>query len=171
MAKKTLFLPSRGDGRMSASQIAQAADLAKDVPIPPQRNPFARPPIPTILAPGLPGSPSLPPTTPPVAGVSGGAAFSRISVSNGVVVSVTGPYNINKTAAYSVTSIDDVIFADTTSAGFTLTLPLASVSNRSLFYFENIGTNTLTIAASGSDVLSGITTLPAQFDGSWYYSE
>lgn len=171
MAKKTLFLPSRGSGRMSSTEIAQAADLAKDVPIPPQRNPFAKPNITNIIAPGLPSGGGGSSTVVLPGGTSGSAGFSRVVTSNGIVVSLTGPSYLKKTAAYTGTVSDDVILADTTSGGFIVKLPLVATSARLLVYYENIGTNTLTIAASGSDTLNGVTSLPNKFDGCWYYCD
>jgi hypothetical protein len=59
------------------------------------------------------------------------------------------------TTTYTVTTNDYDLICDTTSAGFTLTLPVAS-STTNVFVFKNIGGNPLVISAAGSDLIDGL---------------
>ena len=66
-----------------------------------------------------------------------------------------------KTAAYTATTGDDVIQADVTSAGFTVTLPAASVQRGHVIRIKKIDSsgNTLTVARAGSDTIDGATSV------------
>jgi hypothetical protein len=62
-------------------------------------------------------------------------------------------------AAATLTEADDVVGADTSSAGFTITLPLAaSVPGKTYHIKLYAGTNTVTVAAAGSDTIDGAAT-------------
>jgi len=72
------------------------------------------------------------------------------------------------TAATTLTAGDDTVLANTTSAGFTITLPLASSVPGKRFTIKQMGSaNTLTIGRSGSDTIDGATsqTRTTQYTG------
>lgn len=74
---------------------------------------------------------------------------------------------VAKSAAYTLTISDHTVYCDTTSAGFTITLPAAS-GNAGLEYDikKVVAANTLTIDANASETIDGATTLvlTAQYD-------
>jgi hypothetical protein len=85
--------------------------------------------------------------------VSGGnPAWASSPVSNSSVTT--------KTAAYTIATSDDIILADTTSAGFTLTLPTASGNTGKIFEIKKIDStnNIVTIDGNGSETIDGDTT-------------
>lgn len=64
-----------------------------------------------------------------------------------------------KTGAYTATTSDTVILCDTSSGGFTITLPTAVGNERKRFYIKKIDVaNTLTVDADGSETIDGETT-------------
>jgi hypothetical protein len=76
-----------------------------------------------------------------------------------VVLGSVPNYNVvSKSAAYTLTSSDDVILADTTSAAFTLTLP-AAASNSGKQYIivkTNTTANLLTVDGNAAETINGI---------------
>lgn len=68
---------------------------------------------------------------------------------------------VTKTANYTITTSDKLVYADTTSGNITLTLPpLASVTAGTVYSCQKAATaNTLTIAADGSEAIGGSATL------------
>lgn len=87
----------------------------------------------------------------------------------------------SKSADYTITSSDTVIFADCTSGNVIITLPTASTVSGYRFYIKRTdgSANTVSVARSGSDTIDGATSqsLTAQYtsvtvvsDGSthWY---
>lgn len=63
-------------------------------------------------------------------------------------------------AATYIASTDTIVEGDTTSAGFTLTLPTVAEYSRMYVYVERLkGANTLTIAARGTDTIDGAATV------------
>lgn len=75
--------------------------------------------------------------------------------SNGNLVAAT-VNSTNKSGDYSAVA-GDVILADTTSAGFTVTLPLAADNASRLITVKKVSTdsNQLTVTHSGSDTIDG----------------
>lgn len=73
-----------------------------------------------------------------------------------------------KTADYTVTATDTVIFADATSGNVTITLPTASSNSGYRFYIKRIDNsgNTCSVVRSGSDTIDGQTsvTISGQYD-------
>ena len=74
-----------------------------------------------------------------------------------------GGYQLNtvtKTAAYAILSTDSIIFVDTMSAGFTLTLPnpapLAGKIFKIIDSTGNLATNNLTLARFGTELIEGL---------------
>ncbi len=65
-----------------------------------------------------------------------------------------------KTANYVMTASDTCIFADTTSASFTLTFPQSSTAPGILFFIKKLGNNTLTINPFSGDLIDGETSQP-----------
>jgi len=60
------------------------------------------------------------------------------------------------TAATFISSTDSLVRGDTTSAGFTLTMPRVSEYPRNTWFIQrSAGANTLTLAARGSDTIDG----------------
>ena len=74
-----------------------------------------------------------------------------------------------KTSAYTVTSTDDVILADTTSAAFSITLPTAVGIGGKVYTIKKInsGANIATVATTTSQTIDGQTSysLSAQYSG------
>lgn len=72
-----------------------------------------------------------------------------------------------KSAAYTITSTDNVLLVDASGAARTMTLPAASASSGKLFTVKKIDstTNAVTIARAGSDTIDGQTSyiLTAQY--------
>jgi len=60
---------------------------------------------------------------------------------------------VEKTANYTVTSIDDII--NCTSGTFTLTLPDASLNNGKQFTLKNTGAGTITLNTTSSQTIDG----------------
>lgn len=63
-----------------------------------------------------------------------------------------------KTANYTITTSDDVIFVDGTSSAFTITLPTAGASPRKIYTIRRIDNtlaNVITIDGSGSELIDG----------------
>ena len=85
-----------------------------------------------------------------------------------------------KTANYTAATTDDVILCDTSSGGFTITLPTAVGNSGKLFYIKKISTtNNVTIDTTSSQTIdgnltmvitgSGFTDVPMVSDGSnWF---
>ncbi len=75
----------------------------------------------------------------------------------------------SKTTAYTATESDGTILCDTTSAGFTVTLPAASGKAGMMLYIKKISSdgNTLTVDGNASETIDGATTLTTttQYDG------
>lgn len=59
---------------------------------------------------------------------------------------------------YTIGTGDDVVLCETTSAGFTVTLPPAADDKKEL-RIKNIGTNTLTIDGNSSETIDGNLTI------------
>jgi hypothetical protein len=59
---------------------------------------------------------------------------------------------------YTIGTGDDVVLCETTSAGFTVTLPPAADDKKEL-RIKNIGTNTLTIDGNASETIDGNLTI------------
>lgn len=70
---------------------------------------------------------------------------------------VARPSLVVKTSAYTLTDADVTVLADTTSAGFTLTLPTAVGRLGKLFRIKKKSTdsNTLVIDGAGSETIDG----------------
>lgn len=67
---------------------------------------------------------------------------------------------VNKTTGYTIGDTDDIVTGDTTSAGFTLTLPAAASSTGKIVtVVKTIAANTLTIQGAGSELINGSNTL------------
>lgn len=69
-----------------------------------------------------------------------------------------------KTSAYTITTADQVVVADATSAAFTLLLPTAVGNGGKVFDIKriNAGTNAVTIDANGSQTIDGAATYVLQ---------
>lgn len=100
--------------------------------------------------------------TPPIKGDTadtvGQAATQAIKrVSQGVKAGAGQTGGIRTVDADTfISSLDTLLRGDTTSAGFTLTLPLVSEYTRGIFeVVRSAGANTLTVAARGSDTING----------------
>lgn len=63
-------------------------------------------------------------------------------------------------AAYSIVDSDDLVLCDTTSAGFTVTLPLAATNlgRRFTVLKSDASGNTLTLDGNGSETINGSAT-------------
>lgn len=68
---------------------------------------------------------------------------------------------VSKTAAYTFDQNTFFVAADVTSAGFTITLPLASANPGRQLSVKKVDAsgNTLTVGRSGSDLIDGATTV------------
>lgn len=75
---------------------------------------------------------------------------------SGTLLAVT-----TKTANYTITSSDNVVYADSTSGAFTLTLPTAASVEGQPFYIHktNSGTNVVTIDGYDSETIEGASAL------------
>jgi len=93
-----------------------------------------------------------------------GSAGQALKVSSGVPAwgNAMNFATATKTSGYTVGGSDTVVFADATSASVTITLPLASGLAGYRFYVKRVDntnpTHTVSIAASGSDTIDGMTT-------------
>lgn len=112
--------------------------------------------------------------------ISGGTTVSN---SGGVALTVSGSYvegsaSVSTTATLAATS--NLVFADATSAAFTITLPAATTAGRTIKIIRtNTNGNNLTITRGGSDTIQGATsvvvasptTITFRADGTskWYY--
>ena len=97
--------------------------------------------------------------------------FSRIAVgADGKTLRVVGGAptwtdaflaTASKTANYTITGTDTVIFADATSGNVVITLPVASGLSGYRFYVKRIdsASNTCSVARSGSDTIDGQTSI------------
>jgi len=65
---------------------------------------------------------------------------------------------LTKSANYTMTLIDDTIFADTTSGNVTITLPAATV-NKTLRICKKVAANSLIIQRAGTDTIEGETSI------------
>jgi hypothetical protein len=85
------------------------------------------------------------------------AAITRAKVTSGAVAKSN---TSTKTTTYTVTDSDDVLFGNTASAAFTMTLPLAASSTGRFYTFIKTGTdtNTLTIDGDGAETIGGALT-------------
>lgn len=109
-------------------------------------------------------------------GTSGTAGFSRVTVSGGVVTIISGPGLSTKAAAYTVTTGDDVVYCDATSAAFALTLPAAILAPAGMIFVQKIDSttaNAVTITATGTDTIDGLATyaISTQFASVLLYSD
>lgn len=94
-----------------------------------------------------------------VVAVAASVQLSRVGQATRSGSGQTGATRIVTSASF-ITSTDTWVGADTTAAGFTLTLPLASAYRAMYVYVERYaGANTLTIAPQGSDTIDGSSTL------------
>lgn len=109
-------------------------------------------------------------STPNIAGSSAGAmnaALGRIKITGLFTesgVSISNPTGIElvngqvpraikrKTGAFTCSPIDRTLICDTTSAGFTGTLPAADF-NPVAYEFKNVGANTLTVATTSAQLI------------------
>jgi len=66
------------------------------------------------------------------------------------------PTNVSTT--YTALISDEIIRGDTTSAGFTITLPTIATSKGKKFIIKNVGTHTLTIKGNGAELIDGANT-------------
>jgi hypothetical protein len=94
--------------------------------------------------------------------VSGTGKFTSSLTTAGVLSAF-----VNKTTAYTLTATDEVVYADATSAAFTVTLPTA-VSKAGQTYTikrANAGVNNVTVGTTSSQTIDGSTTyvLSAQY--------
>lgn len=64
----------------------------------------------------------------------------------------------NKSAGYTLTSVDYFVRGDTTSGAFTLTLPTAVGILGKEYIIKNIGVNNLTIDGNSSETIDGALT-------------
>lgn len=81
-----------------------------------------------------------------------------------------------KTSAYTlVSSTDDIVNCDATSAGFSITLPAASSNAGKVFRIKKVDSsaNVVTIARAGSDTIDGATsfTLISQYESATVISD
>jgi hypothetical protein len=85
------------------------------------------------------------------------ANVTRAKLATGALAALTVA---TKTTAYTVTSSDDLILADATSAAFTLTLPAAASNSGKRFFFvkTDSSTNGVTIDANASELINGALT-------------
>ena len=77
-----------------------------------------------------------------------------------------GPVNFStKTSNYSVLSTDCFLSGDATGGNVTFTLPPASANPGRIFYFDKADSsgNVVIIAASGSDLINGTSTITLSF--------
>lgn len=92
-----------------------------------------------------------------------GAAWDSIATSGGITTQTS-----TKTTTYTITTSDDVILADATSAAFTITLPAANSTPRKLYRIKKIDStlNAITIDAAGSETIEGSadTTINTQYE-------
>ena len=74
---------------------------------------------------------------------------------------IARPSVATKTGAYTLVDADVTILANTTSAGFTLTLPTAVGRSGKFFRVKKISTdaNTLTIATTGGQTIDGASSI------------
>lgn len=75
------------------------------------------------------------------------------------VDAVAGVAVTTQTGAYQITASDSVILCNTTSAGFTVTLPTAVGSSRAYHIKKIAAANTLVIATTSSQTIDGGTTI------------
>lgn len=75
------------------------------------------------------------------------------------VDSTSGVAVSTKTGTYQITTSDSVILCDTTSGGFTVTLPTAVGSTRIYRIKKIASANTLTVATTSSQTMDGDTTI------------
>lgn len=95
-----------------------------------------------------------------VDGPSGGTPLSAARL-NFMEAGIEGRLTTaTKTGAYTLTSSDDVIFANAVSAGFTLTLPSASTIVGRAYEVKktDASTNVVTIATTGGQTIDGAST-------------
>ncbi|MDC0367017.1 hypothetical protein OAM67_01175 [bacterium] len=98
---------------------------------------------------------------------TGNDTLSIIGVNSSERVSLTGADidygHSTKTGNYTMVATDVIIGVDTTSSAVTITLPPASAcANRKFFVVDeggNAGTNNITVARAGSDLISGATSV------------
>lgn len=83
-----------------------------------------------------------------------GISPTGVGIFNGVRLTVAA-----KTGAYTATTSDSIITGDTTSAGFTVTLPTAaSVTGRIYIIKKIVAANTLTVGTTSGQTIDGVTT-------------
>jgi hypothetical protein len=104
--------------------------------------------------------------------MTGGSAqkFTKlVNFTNGVNIDGLGLNYVSKTGAYTPVATDDIIAADTSSSGFTVTLPSAiTVGNGKAFVIENIGlsaANILQIKTTGGQTIDGATNINMTYSG------
>lgn len=89
-----------------------------------------------------------------------GASGQKLGVASGTPTwqdTAAGSTPVTKTSSYTITATDAIIFADATSGNVTITLPAASSFGGYRFHVKRIdsGSNTCTVARSGSDTIDG----------------
>ena len=94
--------------------------------------------------------------------VNGAATFNGIVDMNSGLQLAT----VTKTGTYTIATSDHTVFADATSAAFTLTLPAAAAGLRFEIVKIDSGANIVTIDGNGSETINGATTyaLNLQYD-------
>lgn len=88
-----------------------------------------------------------------VGGTAGGDITTNAgtqTISNKIIT----PKDTTKTAAYTITVNDHIVYADTSSSGFTFTLPPAT-TKMIIKISKKSANNVLTVAADGSDTIEG----------------
>ncbi|MCA9058609.1 MAG: hypothetical protein KDA85_08920 [Planctomycetaceae bacterium] len=85
------------------------------------------------------------------------------TASSAVWVPLTPPlrFMVSKTAAYTITTSDDIVLCDATGAAFTVTLPTAvgNTGRQLVVKRLNSGSNAVTVAAAGSETIDGASTV------------
>lgn len=170
MAKTPLFRGNPSDGLPTIFEIAQIASL--------QQQSLYRPNFPnpnrghaTTIG-GIPAHTGNGPASIITAGASGSAGFSRIYANAGLVTAITPPAVAIRTIAGTLTGFDDGAVGSVAAGSFALTIPLAATSGAGTMYAlacekSYASGNTLTLTPSGSDTISGASTLvlSAPWDG------
>lgn len=82
-------------------------------------------------------------------------------------LNVTSRSSVTKSIAYQLVITDDIVRMDTTSGGLTATMPAIASCVNSVFVLVNVGTNLLTIAGHGSELIAGANTYTS-VDQQWF---
>lgn len=100
--------------------------------------------------------------------LSGGITSSSATITGGaitgtsVTATTTGTNVVSVTGTYAVSSTDGTVFCNLVGGAFTVTLPLATTTNKGRIirvFKTDTGTNALTVAASGSESVNGNPTI------------